>query len=259
MNNVTLGNDRFTYYETIGGGQGACPDADGPSGRPRRDVEHAQHAGRRRSSSPIRCASSATRCGSARAAPARSRGGDGVVRELRVLEPCRAVGPRASAARTRRRARAAASPERPAATCSTARQLPAKVTRRPRPRATSSGSRRRAAAATAPDGFGATGPSLPGAPCGCAAVRSLTAVQLDVVRVVRGLALGDAAPTIAILVGGRIVLVPAVCLDVLVLAALRRPRSSQSSRRSQCCCSQDGPGAADLPRHAFRPQAPVRS
>ena len=31
MNNVTLGNERFTYYETIGGGQGACPDADGPS------------------------------------------------------------------------------------------------------------------------------------------------------------------------------------------------------------------------------------
>src|SRR5262249_145494 len=32
MNNVTLGNDHFTYYETIGGGQGACPDGDGPSG-----------------------------------------------------------------------------------------------------------------------------------------------------------------------------------------------------------------------------------
>ena len=32
MNNVVLGSDRFTYYETIGGGQGACPDADGPSG-----------------------------------------------------------------------------------------------------------------------------------------------------------------------------------------------------------------------------------
>jgi N-methylhydantoinase B len=35
MNNLTLGNpafDRgFTYYETLGGGQGACPDADGPS------------------------------------------------------------------------------------------------------------------------------------------------------------------------------------------------------------------------------------
>ncbi len=32
MNNIVFGNDRFTYYETIGGGQGACPDADGPSG-----------------------------------------------------------------------------------------------------------------------------------------------------------------------------------------------------------------------------------
>ena len=32
MNNLTLGNERFTYYETIGGGQGACADADGPSG-----------------------------------------------------------------------------------------------------------------------------------------------------------------------------------------------------------------------------------
>ena len=32
MNNLTLGSDEFTYYETIGGGQGACPDGDGPSG-----------------------------------------------------------------------------------------------------------------------------------------------------------------------------------------------------------------------------------
>jgi N-methylhydantoinase B len=32
MNNLTLGNDEFTYYETLGGGQGACADADGPSG-----------------------------------------------------------------------------------------------------------------------------------------------------------------------------------------------------------------------------------
>jgi N-methylhydantoinase B len=31
MNNVTLGSDEVVYYETIGGGQGACPDADGPS------------------------------------------------------------------------------------------------------------------------------------------------------------------------------------------------------------------------------------
>jgi N-methylhydantoinase B len=32
MNNLTLGNDDVVYYETIGGGQGACADADGPSG-----------------------------------------------------------------------------------------------------------------------------------------------------------------------------------------------------------------------------------
>ena len=38
MNNLTLGADgaagesSFTYYETLGGGQGACAEADGPSG-----------------------------------------------------------------------------------------------------------------------------------------------------------------------------------------------------------------------------------
>ncbi len=31
MNNLTLGDAAFSYYETLGGGQGACPDADGPS------------------------------------------------------------------------------------------------------------------------------------------------------------------------------------------------------------------------------------
>ncbi len=31
MNNLTLSDEHFTYYETLGGGQGACPDADGPS------------------------------------------------------------------------------------------------------------------------------------------------------------------------------------------------------------------------------------
>src|SRR5207302_11318719 len=29
MNNVALGNEQFTYYETIGGGQGACADGGG--------------------------------------------------------------------------------------------------------------------------------------------------------------------------------------------------------------------------------------
>ena len=46
MNNLTLAGEGFTYYETIGGGQGGCPDADGPERDPRRDVEHPQHARR---------------------------------------------------------------------------------------------------------------------------------------------------------------------------------------------------------------------
>jgi N-methylhydantoinase B len=89
MNNVVLGNDRFTYYETIGGGQGACPHADGPSGvhvamsntlnTPVEALELAY---------PLRVERYALRRGSGGAGV--HRGGDGVVRELRVLEACRA-------------------------------------------------------------------------------------------------------------------------------------------------------------------------
>jgi N-methylhydantoinase B len=88
MNNVTLGNDSFTYYETIGGGQGGCPDGDGPSGvhvtmsntlaTPVEALELAY---------PLRVERWALRFGSAGAGL--HRGGDGVLRELRVLEPCR--------------------------------------------------------------------------------------------------------------------------------------------------------------------------
>jgi N-methylhydantoinase B len=88
MNNVVFGNERFTYYETIGGGQGACPDADGPSGvhvamsntfnTPAEALELAY---------PLRVERYALRLGSGGAGA--RRGGDGVVRELRVLEPCR--------------------------------------------------------------------------------------------------------------------------------------------------------------------------
>ena len=46
MNNLIIGGAGWTYYETIGGGQGASADGPGPLGRPRRDVEHAQHADR---------------------------------------------------------------------------------------------------------------------------------------------------------------------------------------------------------------------
>jgi N-methylhydantoinase B len=88
MNNVTLGNDRFTYYETIGGGQGACPDAAGPSG---------VHVAMSNTLStpvealelqyPLRVERYGLRLGSGGAG--RHRGGDGVLRELRVLEDCR--------------------------------------------------------------------------------------------------------------------------------------------------------------------------
>jgi N-methylhydantoinase B len=88
MNNVTFGNERFTYYETIGGGQGACPDADGPSGvhvamsntlnTPVEALELEY---------PLRVERYALRRGSGGDGP--HRGGDGVIRELRVLERCR--------------------------------------------------------------------------------------------------------------------------------------------------------------------------
>jgi N-methylhydantoinase B len=88
MNNVTFGNDRFTYYETIGGGQGACPDGAGPS------AVHVAMSNALNTpiealelSYPLRVERYSLRSGSG--GTGRSRGGDGVVRELRVLEDCR--------------------------------------------------------------------------------------------------------------------------------------------------------------------------
>jgi N-methylhydantoinase B len=84
MNNVTLGNDEFTYYETLGGGQGACPGADGPS---------AVHVAMSNTLNtpiealelefPLRAVEYALRRGSGGAGA--RRGGDGVVRELEAL------------------------------------------------------------------------------------------------------------------------------------------------------------------------------
>jgi N-methylhydantoinase B len=86
MNNVTLGDDEVTYYETIGGGQGACADADGPSGvhvamsntlnTPIEALEL---------EFPMRMVQYAVRRGSGGAG--RFRGGDGVVREIEALAP----------------------------------------------------------------------------------------------------------------------------------------------------------------------------
>jgi N-methylhydantoinase B len=88
MNNLTFGNERFTYYETIGGGQGACPDAHGPSGvhvtmsntlsTPIEALELAY---------PLRVRRYALRLGSG--GEGAHRGGDGVVRELEALAACR--------------------------------------------------------------------------------------------------------------------------------------------------------------------------
>jgi N-methylhydantoinase B len=88
MNNLTLGSDDFTYYETLGGGQGACPDADGPS---------AVHVAMSNTLNtpiealerefPLRAVEYAVRRGSGGAG--RHRGGDGVVRELEALSEMR--------------------------------------------------------------------------------------------------------------------------------------------------------------------------
>jgi N-methylhydantoinase B len=88
MNNVTFGNRSFTYYETIGGGQGACPDSDGPtavhvamSNTLNTPIEALELA------YPLRVERYELR-GDSAGAGAR-RGGEGVVRELRALEDCR--------------------------------------------------------------------------------------------------------------------------------------------------------------------------
>ncbi|MBM3667131.1 MAG: hydantoinase B/oxoprolinase family protein [Actinobacteria bacterium] len=86
MNNLTLSSDRFTYYETIGGGQGACADADGP------DAVHVAMSNTLNTpvealegEFPLRVRELSLRRGSGGAG--RHRGGDGIVREIEALEP----------------------------------------------------------------------------------------------------------------------------------------------------------------------------
>ncbi len=88
MNNLTLANEDFTYYETIGGGQGACPDADGPSAihvamsnTLNTPVEALE------TEFPLRVRELSLRRGSGGAG--HHRGGDGIVRELEALAPMR--------------------------------------------------------------------------------------------------------------------------------------------------------------------------
>ncbi len=84
MNNLTLGNDDFTYYETLGGGQGACEDADGPCGvhvamsnTLNTPVEALELE------FPLRVITYAIRRGSG--GDGEHRGGDGVIREVEAL------------------------------------------------------------------------------------------------------------------------------------------------------------------------------
>jgi N-methylhydantoinase B len=88
MNNLTLAGEGFTYYETLGGGQGACPDADGPSAihvamsntlnTPIEALE---------TEFPLRVCELALRRGSG--GEGLRRGGEGVVREIEALAPMR--------------------------------------------------------------------------------------------------------------------------------------------------------------------------
>jgi N-methylhydantoinase B len=88
MNNLTLANDELTYYETLGGGQGACPDADGPSAihvamsntlnTPSEALE---------SEFPLRVRELSLRRGSG--GEGSRHGGDGIAREIEALAPMR--------------------------------------------------------------------------------------------------------------------------------------------------------------------------
>ncbi|HEY2334016.1 MAG TPA: hydantoinase B/oxoprolinase family protein [Solirubrobacterales bacterium] len=88
MNNLTLAGEDFTYYETLGGGQGACPDADGPSAihvamsnTLNTPVEALE------SEFPLRVRELSLRRGSG--GEGRRSGGDGIVREIEALAPLR--------------------------------------------------------------------------------------------------------------------------------------------------------------------------
>jgi N-methylhydantoinase B len=88
MNNLTLAAEGWTYYETIGGGQGACPGADGPS------AEHVAMSNTLNTpiealetEYPVRVNELSIRHGSG--GEGENRGGDGIARELEALEPMR--------------------------------------------------------------------------------------------------------------------------------------------------------------------------
>jgi N-methylhydantoinase B len=126
MNNVTFGGPGWTYYETIGGGQGASRGAAGPSGvhvgmsntrNTPIEVLELEH--------PLRVRTYALRRGSGGVGT--WAGGDGVVREFEALAPMEAT---LLTERRRRGPRGAAggSDGAPGANLENGAVLPAKVT-----------------------------------------------------------------------------------------------------------------------------------
>jgi 5-oxoprolinase (ATP-hydrolysing) len=90
MNNFTFGNDRYQYYETIGGGAGAGPDFDGC------DAIQTHMTNSRLTDPevlewryPVRVETFQIRRGSG--GRGRHRGGDGTERRIRFLAPMTAV------------------------------------------------------------------------------------------------------------------------------------------------------------------------
>ena len=89
MNNFTFGNERHQYYETIAGGSGAGPDHDGTSAvQTHMTNSRLTDPEILESRLPVRLERFAIRHGSGGAG--RHRGGDGVIRAIRFLEPMRA-------------------------------------------------------------------------------------------------------------------------------------------------------------------------
>ncbi|MCB9675346.1 MAG: hydantoinase B/oxoprolinase family protein, partial [Alphaproteobacteria bacterium] len=87
MNNLTLGGDGWAYYETLGGGQGGTSRGPGAPARQLHmtntratDPEVLEHR------LPLRVRRFSRRRGSGGAGE--NPGGDGLIRELEVLEPC---------------------------------------------------------------------------------------------------------------------------------------------------------------------------
>ena len=89
MNNFTFGNERYQYYETIAGGSGAGPDHDGTSAvQTHMTNSRLTDPEVLETRFPVRIERFAIRRGSG--GDGLHRGGDGVIRDIRFLEPMRA-------------------------------------------------------------------------------------------------------------------------------------------------------------------------